>query len=169
MTVESKSTTPWYRQFWPWFLIALPATVVVAGLSMVVVAFKYADPVINDNYYKDGLAINQTLAEDEKAEELGITAKLDFDTVTGEVIVDVAGKLDGHPLLDLMLMHPVDEKSDRLIPLVFVSDGRYRADLDSLPLSRFYLRLQPRSGGEWRLNGELDFRHAHRVTLTPDV
>ena len=23
---------PWYRQFWPWFLIALPATVVVAGL-----------------------------------------------------------------------------------------------------------------------------------------
>ncbi len=25
---------PWYRQGWPWFLIALPATAVVAGRSL---------------------------------------------------------------------------------------------------------------------------------------
>ena len=28
---------PWYRQFWPWFLIALPGTVVVAAIGTLVI------------------------------------------------------------------------------------------------------------------------------------
>ncbi len=31
--------TPWYKQFWPWFLIALPASVVVASLITVTLFF----------------------------------------------------------------------------------------------------------------------------------
>ena len=80
--IDSK---PWYRQFWPWFIIALPASVVVAGLITVFIAFRHADTLVNDNYYKDGLAINQTLAQDTRARELGVEATIDFDRVTGEV------------------------------------------------------------------------------------
>ena len=35
-------TTPWYRQFWPWFLIVLPGSVVVAALTTVYIANKGA-------------------------------------------------------------------------------------------------------------------------------
>ncbi|WP_425348331.1 FixH family protein, partial [Vibrio splendidus] len=28
---------PWYKQFWPWFLIALPATVVIWTIMTVIV------------------------------------------------------------------------------------------------------------------------------------
>ena len=50
---------PWYRQFWPWFLIALPATVVVAGLTTWWIAAHKADSLVVDDYYKEGLAINR--------------------------------------------------------------------------------------------------------------
>ena len=35
---DGDDTLPWYRQFWPWFIIALPATAVVASLATVWIA-----------------------------------------------------------------------------------------------------------------------------------
>ena len=34
---------PWYREFWPWFLMSLPATAVIAGVATVVIAIQSAD------------------------------------------------------------------------------------------------------------------------------
>ena len=41
---------PWYKQFWPWFLILLPGTAVVATLYTVVIANQYADDLVVDDY-----------------------------------------------------------------------------------------------------------------------
>lgn len=44
------NTTPkklWYKQFWPWFLILLPASGVVASLFTITLAVKNA-PTITD-------------------------------------------------------------------------------------------------------------------------
>ena len=68
------NTPPWYRQFWPWFLIALPGSVVIASLVTVYIAFSGADSLVVDNYYRDGLAINQVLEQDRRAEALGSPA-----------------------------------------------------------------------------------------------
>jgi hypothetical protein len=38
---------PWYRQFWPWFLIALPLASVVLGIATVSVAVRHADTVLS--------------------------------------------------------------------------------------------------------------------------
>ena len=56
-----EDTEPWYRQFWPWFIIMLPASVVVAGLSTWYIAHRHADDLVVDEYYKSGLAINRQL------------------------------------------------------------------------------------------------------------
>lgn len=37
---------PWYRQFWPWFLIALPASSVVFSFATLFVALRGADTVL---------------------------------------------------------------------------------------------------------------------------
>ncbi len=71
-------TQPWYRQFWPWFLIALPASVVVAALSTAYIANRDADDLVVQDYYKDGLAINRQLEKEERATQLGISATLRF-------------------------------------------------------------------------------------------
>ena len=55
---------PWYRQPWPWFLIAGPLTVVVACMATTVIAVRSDDGVVAGDYYKRGLLVNQRLPKD---------------------------------------------------------------------------------------------------------
>lgn len=162
------SSTPWYKQFWPWFIIALPATAVVAGLATVFIAYNNADTLVRDDYYRDGLAINRELALDDRARELGLTATVIFDAVSGEVIVQLADTGEVAKTLGLLLVHPVDASRDRTLALHGIGAGRYRADLESMPEGRFYLRLQPGEEGLWRLNGEIDFSTGPKTQLSAD-
>ena len=41
-----RGATPWYRQFWPWFLIVLPASSVVFSFATLYVAIRHADEVM---------------------------------------------------------------------------------------------------------------------------
>lgn len=44
---------PWYRQFWPWFIIALPASAVVAGFITLWLAVSNPDHlVVDDEEYR---------------------------------------------------------------------------------------------------------------------
>lgn len=43
----TKPSAPWYKQFWPWFLISLPASVVVASMFTISIAVDNA-PTITD-------------------------------------------------------------------------------------------------------------------------
>lgn len=40
---EMNEANPWYRQFWPWFLIALMAVSVAASVATVVIAYGLGD------------------------------------------------------------------------------------------------------------------------------
>ena len=75
---------PWYRQFWPWFLILLPASVVVAGLTTLYIANRHADDLVVDDYYKDGLAINRQLEKKQRAADRALRRNSRFtgDTVS---------------------------------------------------------------------------------------
>ncbi|WP_339641906.1 FixH family protein [uncultured Porticoccus sp.] len=164
LSTDSNSP-PWYRQFWPWFLIALPGTVVVASLVMVYIAFSGADSLVVDNYYRDGLAINQVLEQDRRAEELGLSAALRLDATSGELLLTIDA---AHPLpeqLALLLFHPIDSKRDLELVLTQITRGHYRTDLEQQLQSRYYLRVLPEPGREWRLIGELDFATADQIIL----
>lgn len=164
MTVSTYPTgagRPWYRQFWPWFLIAIPAMSVVSGLTMLTVAVRGADQMVVDDYYKHGLAINENIALDHYASERGLEATVRFDLETGEVFVEsLRGDYPWPEALQLKLLHPMAEELDQTLILRHF-EGGYRADLEALPRHRYYLRLSPvelaASPGLWRLNGELDF------------
>ena len=80
---------PWYRQFWPWFIMALPATVVVAGLTTWWIAARNADSLVADDYYKEGLAINRQLDKRRRAEELDLSAAIRFEA--GAIEIDLQG------------------------------------------------------------------------------
>jgi len=40
---------PWYKQFWPWFIIALPASVVVASFFTLWLAISNPDHLVVDD------------------------------------------------------------------------------------------------------------------------
>ena len=59
------SPSPWYRQFWPWFLIAVPAAAVVMGITTILLALHEPDGLVSDDYYREGLAVNRDLERDQ--------------------------------------------------------------------------------------------------------
>lgn len=58
--VESASG-PWWKYGHVWMVLAGPAIVVVAGIVTAMIAMDGADPVVDPNYYQEGLKINQKL------------------------------------------------------------------------------------------------------------
>lgn len=58
----TRDTVPWYKQGWPWFLMFFPATAVVAGLITFWIAYSSFDGMVVDDYYKEGRAIDKTMA-----------------------------------------------------------------------------------------------------------
>jgi hypothetical protein len=51
--IEKSQEPPWYRQFWPWFIIALPASAVIASLITFYLAVSRPDyVVIEDEEYR---------------------------------------------------------------------------------------------------------------------
>ncbi len=67
---------PWYRHRWPWILMAGPAVVILAGIVTVWLAIRSSDGLVADDYYKQGLGINRTLARAERAQAMGLKARL---------------------------------------------------------------------------------------------
>jgi hypothetical protein len=65
---------PWYKQFWPWFIIALPASVVVASFFTLWLAISNPDQlVVDDDEYRrlnSGLKA-QLPVQENKEEETG--------------------------------------------------------------------------------------------------
>ena len=87
MAIEQTDVRPWYRQFWPSFIMALPLAAVIAGLTTVAIAVTHQDSVVRDDWYTEGKSINQDIARDSRATTLGINADIRSDAVTGEIRV----------------------------------------------------------------------------------
>jgi len=66
---DVSSTTAWWQYGHVWLLISGPLIVVVACFVTAFIAIRYPDPVLAQDYYRRGLAINKTLAQ-EKALQL---------------------------------------------------------------------------------------------------
>lgn len=151
---------PWHRQFWPWFLIALPAAVVVAALWTAYIANQHADDLVQDDYYKDGLAINLQLAKKKRATKLGLSAQLQ---IVGELVtVKLTGPVKDSGLL-LQLSHPMEADRDFSVPLVRVAPGTYSGSLAQPVAPHWHWTLQGLRRDDWRLDGALqatDFDNA---------
>jgi hypothetical protein len=145
-------TQPWFRQFWPWFLIALPASVVVAALSTAYIANRDADDLVVQDYYKDGLAINRQLEKEERATELGISAQLRFAGNT--VSVTVAGPVAA-PELQLLLSHPMEADRDFTVTLARAGPELYSGALAHGIAPHWHWTLEPPSANGWRLDGDV--------------
>lgn len=160
------SPEKWYRQFWPWLLIGLPGIVVIASFVTLTIAVKHADDTVADNYYKDGLAINQELSADVKARELGLRAHVELDATA--LVVVLEGALAPKPnQLTARFIHPVSADRDFAVPLLPDSNGVYRARLSQPIDGRWTLELSE-TAAAWRLRAPTRVENGHsEVELIP--
>lgn len=178
----SNKIQPWYQQFWPWFLIALPGSVVIAAFATLAIAIKHSDEVVRDDYYKDGLAINQQLERVQAATAMNLTAALTWQLDSGEISVELPATV-AEQHLQLRWLHPLKQLQDRDIVLTrrdigAASGGIYSGQIDPGLTGRFYLQLENTlpaatadAGSAWRLRGEITTaamtNGAASITLTP--
>lgn len=158
--IARTDSEPWYRQFWPWFLIMLPASVVVAALTTVYIANRHADDLVVDEYYKDGLAINRELAKIDRASVLGIHVELQLRD--GLVQANVRGPVSD-ARLSLQLSHPIEADNDLELSLLRIGEGLYSAPLPNVVKSRWHWVIESTAGERWRTDGVLqphDFSNA---------
>lgn len=66
---------PWWKFGHVWLVVAGPAIVVVAGVWTGVIAMRDADPVIDPDYYSNGLHINERLTEPQKSLAPAVTGR----------------------------------------------------------------------------------------------
>lgn len=158
---------PWYRQFWPWFIISIPATAVVASMFLIKTAVQTADGLVSDDYYKEGLAINQDLSKARFAQAMQLKAQLFLDQDTRELRAKLSGKLKDLPnQLRLQLIHPTIKGRDQDMNLLGIGDGTYTGRLPELDLASWRLSLAPENA-EWKLSGRTRFPQSSRATLEP--
>jgi hypothetical protein len=51
-THKNTDSKPWFKQFWPWFLIALPGSVVIASMFTISLAIENAPVITQKNLGK---------------------------------------------------------------------------------------------------------------------
>ena len=143
---------PWYREPWPWILMAGPAVVIVAGAVTTWLAVSSSDGLVADDYYRRGLAINQELRRDQAALSLGITARI--EARGGVLRVRLTARGAAPEALFAQLVHSTRAGHDQRLRLPRVAPGVYETGLPALPAGRWRMVLEdPR--GEWRLTPTL--------------
>ena len=159
MTIAVTDTKPWYKQLWPWIIIAIPGTSVIMGIALVYVATQNKVSLVKDDYYKDGKAINQRIDKLIRARELGLTATLSFSRETGNFTVTIPQLDDSAPAsLVLALIHPTLAERDETITLVRAPNRSYWAKLDPAKQGFFNVQLT-NPGLDWELYGSINFNN----------
>jgi hypothetical protein len=137
---------PWYRNPWPWILMAGPAAVLVAGAVTAWIAVASSDGLVAEDYYKQGLAINKRLAREEAAHALGLSAQVAVDS--GMLKVTLAGQAP--EALFAYLAHATRSGYDQRLRLAPVGGGVYEAELPALPAGHWRIVIEdPRA--TWRI------------------
>lgn len=170
---EKNNIKPWYKQLWPWVLMAGPIFVVIASVSMFFVAKNNMTDLVTDDYYKDGKNINMLIHRDEEAVKRHIQAQVLISPDGNAAKVFVSGNFDAKQPLNLLLMHPAKKNEDQTIKLKAVSPdnmgGRmeYDAVFKTLPAANhWYVRVED-TGGLWRVESKWIVSQGNAINLTP--
>jgi hypothetical protein len=142
---------PWYKNLWPWLLMLGPVLVIVAGAATIWLAVASDDGLVADDYYRQGLAINQEIARAERAQALGIAATIDIgrDGSMRVVVQSEGGDAEAHPpSVRVVIAHPTRAGSDVRATLVGTPGGFYAGRLASPPAGRARVIVESET---WRL------------------
>jgi hypothetical protein len=147
-----KTGNPWYREPWPWIIMAGPAAAVVAGALTIWIAFATADGLVADDYYRQGLAINKVLAREDHARRLGIAARVTAEPGV-RISVVLGGRMEPPQALIVRFVHVARAGHDREVELRRAEDRRYEAALPQMPPGRWRVNVED-AAREWRVSGE---------------
>ncbi len=169
MNNATQQVLPWYREPWPWLLMAGPVAVIVAGIATIWIAVVSSDGLVVDDYYKQGLEINQTLERGALAARLGYRGELRLapDARGVSLRLEAAAGAVLPAQLQLRVVHPTRAGRDGLVLLRQRGPGQYEGVAPDLSAGRWILVLEDMQSS-WRIGGALTVPSTGAVALRPD-
>ncbi len=151
----------WYKEPWVWGLIAGPAIVIIAAIFTIYLAVKSDDGLVTDDYYKEGLEVNQNVEKSKKAQQLQLAADVMISNNNGEIRIFFHSSSDyiAPKNLNLAIVHPTRKGRDQAISLSLDdASGMYIGKMQSMNLAsqkRWKILLED-SDKTWKLQGIWD-------------
>lgn len=144
---------PWYKDRWPWIIMAGPGIVVVAGFITLWLAVASDDGLITDDYYKQGLSVNQSLQRDQKAANLGLHGDVMRSGPNLRLLLTADSQVSFPSEITLKLAHPTRAGQDQLVKMVLEGQGFYSGKLASEISGRWLVSIEDPTS-QWRLQGD---------------
>lgn len=145
--MQTASPRPWYREPWPWFLIALPLIAVLASSYTLFLASRAPDSLVTDHYYKKGLAVGGDIEREHRAQALNLSGVL---SLSGRRVDLKLNQPVAQETLRLTLRHPLSDQKDVQLDLHRGAAGFYNAFAPPLEPVRYRVHLET---ADWRLAG----------------
>lgn len=146
--------------------MAGPTVVIVAGFITAWLAIESNDGLVDDNYYKVGLSVNQQLKQKQLAAELNLKAVMNV-TQDGQSIQLVLNGLpkEGLPdTLQLRLVHPTRKGEDQTL-MLHRQGTIFSAPLTANPgTGRWKIVIEDPLAG-WRMDGVWDIQSKTGITI----
>lgn len=156
---------PWFKQFWPWFLIAVPLSSFIVGFVVIRFATNTTDSLVVDDYYKEGRAINANLDKEEHARYLNITS--DLTIKDGAIAVKFHSGIpqDGNAL-KLSFYHVTLQDKDISLLLSRDASGIYRGFVDDSLAGKWRVTLTPHDE-QWKIQNVLTLPYSGAMKFNP--
>jgi len=157
---------PWYKQGWPWVLIGMPLASMVIGFTLLYFAILDPDGLVVDDYYKQGRAINQDMARQRQAEQMGLLGELNLDTDNGTVSLHLPEVAAGVTQVKLYLLHPTRAHYDLQGVLYRDLSGALFGMINQPRNAHWRVMVEPEDQA-WRLKGRLRVPGNGSTVLNP--
>ncbi|GGW88676.1 FixH family protein [Alteromonas halophila] len=156
---------PWYKQFWPWFLIAVPvATFIMSGV-LLHFATSTEDSLVVDDYYKEGKAINISLDKIAVAKKKNITTDLRISD--GAITLTFHSGIPQQGLaLKLAFYHTTLQDRDTVVMLSRDAAGLYRGYTDKSLNGKWQVTLTP-VDENWKIQQTLRLPQRGAIKFNP--
>ncbi len=171
---SSELNKPWHSYPLVWMMISIPFSAVIMGVVMIWLAIDTDDGLVADDYYKQGLAINDVITLDKKASELNLSAVIQFESSSKVINVQFdKGLLTDYPvLLQLNFQHATRANSDISITLNHGMGDQYIGYLDkAISEGVWYFEVINSGMAEesWKLNARSYVRSDNVINLQSGI
>ncbi|OIN02144.1 hypothetical protein BFR57_08845 [Idiomarina sp. MD25a] len=159
---------PWYKQFWPWFLIALPVTVMCVCATIIYLSASQGGfSMVVDDYYKRGKTINAVIEHVEKAKQLGIS--FNVTAHDGKFTIQYAsGQPKELTALTIKFVHATQAANDFQRQVTVGADGVYRTDIPADISGKYTITVTPHSA-DWKVSEQFYFPLEKATLLEPNL
>lgn len=163
--MQEQDNKPWYKQFWPWFLIAIPLSSLIVGTQVIRLATDGTNSMVVDDYYKEGKSINERLDKIVKAQSLGITSLLKVEEGNIELRF-LSGQPSTGEALKLDFFHVTQESKDFNVFLTRDASGIYRNN-EVFPIQgKWRIRLTP-IDESWKIQRSINLPQRNAFSFDP--